>query len=298
MSDQPNGTLLADLGVDPSAIVSMEAMPAGHESRLFRVRTADGSYVLKCFPDSPDPTEIAAYSLLARLGVPTLKVHGRTRAAILLDDLRAGGEWRLATEDDLASRKVGEAVADWYRTLHAAGRALLADEGGWPPFLHRETDPMTSASIAATGRTLGLDGNPDWQLAVQSVDALVAAARALPETLTYNDFHWSNLALSVHAPMRAVVFDYHLLGVAYAYGDVRNVLSCMQGPGAEAFRECCGQADEREVVLDGPISVLFALQEAASRASLPGWAAPLVERVTAGDFGRGLRAALESLRQM
>ncbi len=41
------------------------------------------------------------------------------------------------------------------------------------------------------------------------------AMRALPETLTYNDFHWTNLALSRQArPVpRAVVYDYHLLGI-------------------------------------------------------------------------------------
>lgn len=54
--------------------------------------------------------------------------------------------------------------------------------------------------------------------------------RSLPETLTYNDFHWSKLARSRPLPTgREVIFyDYHVLGLGLASSDCRNVTSVLR----------------------------------------------------------------------
>lgn len=188
-------------------------------------------------------------------------------------------------------------MAGWYRALHAAGRSVLADPRGVPDFLHREADDLDAAAVLQTGARLGLAGEPAWRLAAEQIEALKRAMRALPETLTYNDFHWTNLALSRQArPVpRAVVYDYHLLGIGPVYSDCRNVGSALRGAARAAFWAAYGKVDEREAILDAPVSILSALHVAAQRPELPGWARPLVREVTTGALLTKLQRALALL---
>jgi hypothetical protein len=281
------------LGLDPAAIRSVEILSRRHGHAIWRLVTEARSYVLKWLPESAAGTEVEGYRLLQRLGVPTLPLYGSTSQALLLEDLTRSARWRLGTEEDLSDPKVGAAVARWYWTFHAAGDALLARDAP-PDFLSREVDALTPASILATGEALGLAELPVWKHAAGEIEGLKAAVDALGVTLNYNDFYWTNLALSrEERPPEAIIFDYHLLGLGLRYSDCRNVTVALEGSAVSAFWEIYGSVDPREVLLDRPLATLFNLHEAACLPEFPRWAEESRQRVLNGELERDLAAAIE-----
>ncbi len=284
---------LRQLGLERASVV--EVLREGPDTCVCRVKHEDTSYVLKWFASDGPVAEVRAYGLLQEYDVPTLRVHARTESALLLEDLAASPHWRVAAEEDASDPSTGRAVALWYRELHRAGRELLGRPEPPPDFLGRESDTLSVAGILSIGRKFDMADNPVWDLAAEHIEAIKAAMRSLPETLNYNDFHWTNLALSRQPPLRAVVFDYHLLGIGPAYSDYRNVLGSLRAGASAAFRQAYGPVDEREAILDASVSVLCALQVAAERAQLPAWAEGVIERVRRGDLQEALLRAISTL---
>ena len=256
-------------------------------NRLYRLLVDQRPLILKIVSDE---VESRAYTMLSRLGVPTLPVHAQVDDAILLDDLEHSHTWRLATDQDVGRRDVGVAVARWYRAFHDAGSAYLDTRR--PNWLKREWDALNAASIMETGHRLDLQHLPVWTLAASMVSELKDAAGALPQVFNYNDFHWSNLALSrTEIPIEAVVFDLGLLGTGLRYSDVRNVVGSLTGEAVRAFRDFYGPVNEREVLIDSPMSDLHGLWEASLQARFPSWALALVGRAKSGELQATLRRA-------
>ncbi|NLW50420.1 MAG: phosphotransferase [Candidatus Brocadiaceae bacterium] len=287
------GTVLHQLGLDRASVVEVLHERAG--TCVCRITQEKRSYVLKWCPSGRRATEVRAYQLLQDLGVPTLRVHAFTDNALLLDDLATSPQWRLASRDDVAEAGTGAAVALWYHELHRAGRRLLRRSDAPPDFLTRECDALRVESILSVGRKLDMADNAVWELAATHIEAIKAAMRSLPETLNYNDFHWTNMALSRREPIQAVVFDYHLLGIGPAYSDYRNVIGSLQAQAAATFREAWGPVEERERILDGPVSTLSALQVAVEQEQLPEWARGLIEDVRKGELQEALLRAISIL---
>lgn len=287
------------LGLDRGQVQAVVPLSERHGHALWRIVTARQSYVLKWFPPGDvRATEMQAYALLRQLGVPTLPVHAVADDALLLEDLAASFEWRLASQEDVACAAVGRAVARWYRVFHRRGAELLARPGGAPSFLRREIDRLDGDSIHAAGRHLALEGQAGWRLAMAQIEALKAAMRALPETLNYNDFYWTNLALSrtPGSERQAIVFDYHLLGIGVRFSDCRNVAGSLAGDAVAAFWQEYGPPDKREEILDRPLAALVALVTAARLSTFPRWALSSRDHVLCGGLERDLMAALELVR--
>ncbi|MBC7220589.1 hypothetical protein H5T55_03855 [Candidatus Bipolaricaulota bacterium] len=278
--------VVRELGLDPREVRVLEAISRSETSRLYRLKIGTATRILKCSLES-DPLEPKAYELLGTLRVPTLPVYDRTPSAVLLEDLERSPSWRLAGERDVASREAGKAVAEWYQFFHIAGRDLV--KRGPPDWLHWEWDDLTPEGILRAGEVLEMEENPVWEYAARHLEALRARARELPITLNYNDFHWTNLALSRQPPLRAIVFDYHLLGIGLAWSDVRNVTHSLGPAAREGFLGAYGPTRPEERILDDPLSVLHALQIATARPTIPRWAMESVNRARSG----ALLAALE-----
>lgn len=288
---------LNQMGLDPVKVTSIVMIHQKHGCRLYRVQCGARSFVLKWFEDPTPTPEVLSYGLLDGLGVSTIQVHGRTDNALLLEDLTVSPTWRLATVEDMASRDTGVAVAEWYLNLHTSGRGLLAGPLAPPGFLRREADALDPETVIEIGTRLELIHDPVWTLAADHIEALKTAMRSLPETLNYNDFHWSNLAL-LRRPSpssRAIVFDYHLLGLGLAYSDCRNVVGSLVGEAVEAFWDTYGPVNERERLLDEPVAILHALSVALNRPRWPGWAEGCLRKVKNGELEKSLRHALEIL---
>ena len=282
--------VLSKLGLAPDEATELNVIYQKHDYALFRVRVDGASYVVKCF-DGPNHIEIPAYRLLQESGVPTLPVHGLTGNAVLLEDMTASPVWRLAAADDVERAEVGRAVAAWYRRFHEAGDRLPS----MPAFLTREIEALAPEGILEIGKRLDMVELPVWQLAADHLEALQAAFRAFPETFNYNDFHWTNLALTRQEPLRAVVFDYDLLGIGPAYCDIRNVLGSLGESARNAFREAYGPIDERIAVFDQPLAVLYSLLVAVRQPSLPAWAQGCAQEARNGILERVLREAIDCL---
>ncbi len=281
--------VFAELGFDPFEVHDLTLVSRRHGSRLYRLRYNHRSYVLKWQAEG-GTTEPHAYQLLESLRVPTLTLYARTEDAVLVEDLDSSTTWRPARERDTAYAETGRAVADWYLLLHLAGQDLVAR--GAPQWLTWEWDSLSPDSVRKLGHDLDLPHLPLWETAARHVTALKEAAQELKLTLTYNDFHWSNLALSQHGPQRALMFDFHLLGIGLAASDHRNVSSGL-GPAAQrAFSEAYGPPDPRQQLLDDALSPLADLQVAVASASFPPWARALLDDIQSGRLEKKLHRAV------
>ncbi len=289
------GDTLGELGVSAGEIRRVETISVRPGHRLYRIRTRRCSYVLKSFPVNNPGNEIEAYSLLRQLGVPTLNVIAKTETDLLLEDLTCSDAWRLATELDIRNRQVGEAVARWYCHFHEKGSALAASRSGLPPFLKPEEDFLDRASIESAGRALGLSRMDSWRLAADHIDLLKLGLSSFGMTLNYNDFHWTNLALSRKSGpgMEAIVFDYDLLGIGTRYSDVRNAVGSLSGEASTGFQEVYGSVDSGEKTLDRPLATLYALVSAARMATFPRWAEESRQTVLNGAFKTDLLQAVD-----
>lgn len=288
------------MGIDPAEVAAVDTLSMRHGHYVWRIATPGRSYVLKWLPEEPARAEVGGSLLLQELGVPTLPCYGHTAQALLLEDLTHSDAWRLATEQDMDDPRVGRAVARWYRTFHEAGEAFLARARSVPAFLTRETDALDRASILRASQALALSDCPVWKLAMAHVALLRAATERLSVTLNYNDFYWTNLALSNQSrgSLEAVIFDYHLLGIGMRYCDCRNVTGSLGKRAAAAFWEVYGPPDPREVVLDRPLATLFGLVAASRLTRTPRWAEACRQQVLDGRLARDIAAAVEVARAL
>ena len=285
---------LSPVGLESSKIKHAEIIHQKHGHCLYRITHASQPFILKWFKNSTTATEVRCYELLEKLGVSTLPVHGHTSNALLLEDLATSSTWRMAIEDDMDCAETGEAVAVWYFTLHEAGREFLRETERVPDFLGRESDALSPESIEETGRKLDLVDHPVWSLAAAHIEWLKEAMQALSETFTYNDFYWGNLALSREEPkVRAIVYDYHMMGVGLPYSDCRNVVGSLGNRAVDAFWSTYGSTDEREKRLDEATSPLYALVVASQRRSFPQWAQESLNMVRSDEMERRIQRALE-----
>ena len=276
---------LRQMGFDASRVGNVDLLQDRHGNRLFRIQMGSSPYILKVFGDPAFAREVRCYALLQKLGVPTMRLCGETENSLLLEDLSNSDHLRLASEEDIARAEVGEAVAVWFRSLHQAGSNLLADGRPLPSFLWREIDQVTPETILELGRQAQSSNWDRWVHLANSIERIKDEAQSCDETLTYNDFHWTNLALTRNAaPIRAVLFDYHLLGVGLRYSDWRNVAGSLRSRARDAFIGAFGEVDEKERVLDRLLAPLHALVVALQRPKFPSWGRDSLELVETGQI--------------
>lgn len=231
--------------------------------------------------------------MLSELGIPTLPLLGRTENAILLPDVDASGDYRLGEERDLSDPQVARAVAKWYRTLHDRGRVFLCGMeeghsreemqlGEEVDSMYDESDVITLENMILIAKKTGTEDNALWQAITEYYPEIRRRIDALPRTLTYNDFYWTNLIVSKDKE-HAFMFDYNLLGKGIAYGDVRNVTCALSHEAAEAFLEAYGgHIPDLEKKADAFIAPLVTLFGACERHTFPAWAEASLEEVKNG----------------
>ena len=288
------GPTLARMGADSSRLGKVQPIQERHGNRLFRVALEGSSCILKVFGDRDANKEVWAYSLLEDLGVPTLRVIARTNDALLLDDLEASKHFRLAEEDDVGRAEVGAALAAWYRALHDSGSNWRAGQTE-PLSLPREIDKLTAESILEVASKVRGSDQSRWTVLADNIDRIKNAAVTFEETLTFNDFHWTNLALSRENPVRAVMFDFHLLGVGLRHSDCRNVTGALGQDAADTFRSEYGETDPREKTLDDLLAPLHALVEAFRRPRFPSRAGASLELAETGEIHSRFDRVMEAL---
>ena len=289
------GAILEKMGLGTSFLGDVELIQERHRNRLFRITLDGSSCILKVFGDPTASREVGAYALLKDLGVSTLSVIARTTDALLLEDVEASTHLRLAREEDVGKVEVGVALAGWYRALHQAGSILQAGQPT-PLFLWREIEKLTSASVLEVASKVGGSDQSGWVTLADNIDRIKNAAMSCGETLTHNDFHWTNLALSRNDnPVRAVVFDYHLLGLGLRYSDCRNATGSLGPDATGAFWSAYGETDPREKILDDLTAPLYVLVEAFRRPKFPSWAEQSLKLAKTGEIHSRLDRVMEIL---
>ena len=231
---------------------------------------------MKCFDNKEYRREIVNYQTLISLEVPTLKVIAHTNCSILLEDIEKS-IYRLGIPEDMNNPKITAAIAKWYKTLHEKGRKYANLHQ-----LYDECDCITSENINIVIEVTGTRDLHIWHIINVNFDKIKSAAMKMPRTLTYNDFYYTNLAVT-RDETTAIMYDYNMLGKGYVYGDIRNVCSSLGNDDAKmAFKSAYGTFDESEVVLDEIICTLQTLIVACEREVFPSWATDSLATVKDG----------------
>ena len=188
-----------------------------------------------------------------------------TENSITLEDIAASDHWRLGTPADLTDPKTAAAIARWYKILHSHGRGEVTEER------YDESDLFTRENIEFLPEFTKLPYHTVWNVLDSNFDNIRTIADRLPKTITYNDFYWTNLAVSRDG-REALMFDYNLMGKGYAYTDIRNVTVSLSAEAAAAFLREYGPSDTMERALDDVLSPVITLILVSRRNTFPSWA--------------------------
>lgn len=253
---------------------------------VYRLEASGKKLVLKMFLNPEDRREISNYRLLGELGIPTLPVLGYAEEALLLPDVSTSEKYRLGVEEDLQDVQVAKVIAKWYRKLHDRGKQYLAENDA---SLYDETDILTLENMARTSKVTDTKENPMWKVVKDNFDDMKKKIAKLPRTLTYNDFYWDNLIVSKDKT-EAFMFDYNLMGMGMAYGDVRNVISSMGEEAAKAFCNTYGvDGLDEEKLADDFLAHMVTLCIASQREVFPAWAGESLEMLKNGKLLKNYR---------
>jgi len=214
-----------------------------------------------------------------------------TKTALLLPDVDECGKYRLGIEEDLSNPQTAHAVARWYKIMHEKGREYLRLND---TNLYSEFDLITPHNMDMVAHKSGTQDNPLWKVLRDNFSLIRQKIDALPYTLTYNDFYWTNLIVAKDGGS-AMMFDYNLLGKGYVYSDVRNVTSSLADEAKQAFFDEYGEericADE--VAADSILVALHGLVVAYEKEQFPWWAEEELDKLKSGELLANLQKWME-----
>lgn len=280
---------LIKLGLSETNHVYLEEIQNKDGIYLFRIAYENKHFVLKYFLNDEHAREIKNYSILKELNIPTIKAHASTGRALLLEDLEKSKRYRLGKDSDLSDTKVAKVLAAWYIDLHTKGAKYIYENGS---NLYREFDVVTRENIDLIKNKSNTSDNRVWDLILDNYDLIFSKIGYLKETLTYNDFYWTNLAVG-NDGKEAIMFDYNLLGVGFKYNDIRNVCSSLSEEAGRAFIEEYGAINEEEKIINDGISPLVTLIFAYRRPKFPNWAQESLNTIHSGELEKAIERILD-----
>ena len=158
--------------------------------------------------------------------------------------------------------------------------------------MYDESDVITVSNMQFVAERTGTTDNELWKMIKDNYDSIHSRINALPRTLTYNDFYYTNLIVAKDQKS-AFMFDYNLMGKGMAYGDIRNVTSSLSAEAAEAFLdEYSIEGMEEQVIADEVISPLVTLFFACQQEQFPGWAKESLVELKNGEILKRLKGWL------
>lgn len=93
----------------------------------------------------------------------------------------------------MSNPKAARAIAKWYKMLHEKGQAYLS---GSETSMYDESGMLTADNMEVAAEKTGTIENMLWQTVAENYGTIRSQTDALPRTLTYNDFYWTNLLVS------------------------------------------------------------------------------------------------------
>ena len=271
----------------------------GRAQALELIREKTGVYVYRClfegrhavvkyFENKCDRREIANYRLLKDMNVPTINVLSFGGSWIAMEDIAFSDEWRMGEKADMENPFVLRALAKWYFALHEGGEGRGELREMWS-----ESDELTASAIE-TIREKVPGAEALCAFASGHLELLRAMLTECENTLTYNDFYYTNLIVR-RDQTAAMMFDYNLMGRGCRYADFRNIASSVSEEAFRAFEEEYGRlhrekrgkeflVNEAERKLDAFLSPLLGLVNALGRDQLPKWAESMKKEAQDGTL--------------
>lgn len=116
--------------------------------------------------------------------------------------------------------------------------------------MYDELELITLTNLELVAERTDTKDRDLWRLIREHFNIVRSRIDALPRTLTYNDFYWTNLIVTKDHK-KAFMFDYNLLGKGIAYGDIRNVTGSISHEAEDAFLEEYGNDIAEEQIKAG-----------------------------------------------
>jgi len=281
---------LEKLGLTEKEYVYLEEIRTKDGVHLYKIKYNDELYVLKYFSKNEYTREIENYSILNELNIPTIRCFKHTDKSLLLEDISKSKKYRLGIESDLSDIQIAGSLAKWYTELHDKGSEYISKNNH---NFYRETDVITKENIELIRNKSHTVDNKVWDLILNNLEMILEKIAGLEETLTYNDFYYTNLVVSKDK-QEAIMFDYNFLGIGYRYSDIRNVCSSLSKKASKIFIEEYGEINEFERIVDNGVSILINLIYAFKRPKFPSWAEESLESTYNGRLEKAIRGILQA----
>lgn len=296
------GGMQVDVTEQISSEVFRKTGSSPEEYRL--VREKKGVFVYRClfqgelaiakyFVHEADRREIDNYRLFSEANVETVRVYALCERCVLMEDVEASAQWRMGVEEDLSDDRVARAIARWYVGLHAPDGGMRMR---WS-----ENDQLNRKNMELLQNRLP-EAQTLWEYVCENLDLVEEIIQSMPSVITYNDFHWSNLAVRKDKGA-ALMLDYNLTGRGYRYADLRNVTEALSEKSGKDFMEEYERTYRRlyrreldvgwEKQADDVISPILGLINACERAEFPKWTNALKSAATDGTLLEKARALFQ-----
>lgn len=249
-----------------------------------RIISSTERYIIKLINNDIYLREIENYTLLNKLGIQTATVIYSSNRSILLEDIESSFHFRLAKKNDMDKPNVIRAIASWYRELHSKGEEYFTNNND--KCLYSETNQINEDAVKLIKKKSGYNNSKFWEKLLYILPVIKEQCQKY-KTITYNDFHYTNLAVSKNEK-RAFMFDYNLLGEGLAYSDVRNVTYDLSDNMKKVFLDTYGETDIRQELIDNVISPVFTLSVAYKRTIFPMWGQNELDALLTGKVENAL----------
>lgn len=244
---------------------------------LYKIQSFDKRYIFKYFENIEFRREINNYLILQKLDVLTIPLIAYTDEAILMEDISFSDDMRLAVKEDMNNPDICQSLGKWYKNLHKKGKDYVKLYGR---NMYMEADCITYENINTIKEKTNTVDNPVWQYIDENLDFLKELIDNTEKTLAYNDFYYTNMAVSKQHG--AFMFDYNLLGKGYVASDIKNVTVQLSEEGKNAFLESYGQYNKKEELLHEIVGTLVGLHFACNKEVFPKWGYEELELVNKG----------------
>ena len=269
----------------------IETIQDRHGRIVLRVKTKDNQVIVKYFENTDSAREIDNYKLLINLGVPTIKVFHLSSNMIIMEDLAASSDFRMATEDELNSVEVVKNLAIWLKDLHTKGKKANKSN------LYSEKDLLLDLQ-----NNVLIDNEPIQQKFKNLITDDILSSQillALPNiidkfdslaiTLTHNDGGVMQLVVGKDS---ALMLDYDRLGRGYRYIDISNALSFIPSSLHNEFLLAYGKTDWEDEkafhsLFGSLVAIITAIEEHKENKA---WAQSTLQYIKSDSFKSKLKS--------
>ena len=280
MSEQSleNNLLVSELkkmNIIPTSIEFIRNKDGVH---TYGVSENEKHYFFKYFEKLEFRREITNYKTLRDLYIPTISLVGFTDSSLLLEDINYS-KYRLCTEEDLQNTLIIKLISKWYKKLHINGLNYSHKND-----LYSELDLFSRENLKFLLDNNDIEQIPILEVIYKKYEFFRNHINSLETTLTYNDFHYSNIAIARDMSL-VIIFDYNLLGRGCITSDISNVLWQLKDNELKRiFLDEYGEIKQSERAIIDIVNPIISLFIAYQKIKFPSWGNQLIETLSSDNY--------------